>query len=220
MPTQFSRIEDAVFALAKGRMIIVVDAEDRENEGDFVMAAEKVTAESIHFMTSEGRGQLCTPVLPETGSRLRLRQMVARRRTSMPCFTIPVDHALCRTGISPQERAFTVRSIADPTTKPRDFVRPGHVFPLIAREGGVLERPGHTEATVDLMRMAGLAACGLLCEICSRDGKHMATGPELFEIGDRFDLPVITIDQVIEFRRSAVGNQPMIATSPQVTVRG
>jgi 3,4-dihydroxy 2-butanone 4-phosphate synthase / GTP cyclohydrolase II len=216
---QFSRIEDAVSALANGAIIIVVDAEERENEGDFVMAAEKVTAESIHFMASEGRGQLCTPVLPETGNRLRLRQMVARRKASMPCFTIPVDHALCRTGISPQERAFTVRSIADPTTKPRDFVRPGHVFPLIAREGGVLERPGHTEATVDLMRLAGLATCGLLCEICSRDGKHMATGSELFEVADRFDLPIITIDQVIEFRRNDVANRAMIATTPRATVK-
>jgi len=217
---QFSRIEEAVSALAQGRMIIVVDAEDRENEGDLVMAAEKVTAESIHFMISEGRGQLCTPILPDTGRRLRLRQMVTRRSASMPCFTVPVDHGICRTGISPQERAFTVRGIADPTTKPRDFVRPGHVFPLIAREGGVLERPGHTEATIDLMRMAGLVACGVLCEICSRDGKHMATGPELFELSDRFDLQIISIDQVIEHRRRAVGTQQSIATSPQKTVRG
>jgi 3,4-dihydroxy 2-butanone 4-phosphate synthase / GTP cyclohydrolase II len=217
---QFSRIEDAVSVLAQGRMIIVVDAEDRENEGDFVMAAEKVTAESIHFMASEGRGQLCTPILPETGRRLRLKPMVARRSAGMPCFTVPVDHALCRTGISPQERAFTVRGIADPTTKPSDYVRPGHVFPLIAREGGVLERPGHTEATIDLLRIAGLGACGLLCEICSRDGKHMAKGPELFELGDRFDLPIITIDQVIEFRRGIAGNQQSIATTLRSTVGG
>src|ERR1700677_3571586 len=158
---QFSQIADALSALVQGRTIIVVDAEDRENEGDFVMAAEKVTAESIHFMISEGRGQLCTPILSETASRLHLKQMVPDRSEGMPCFTIPVDHALCRTGISPQERAFTVRGIADQGTKPRDFVRPGHVFPLIAREGGVLERPGHTEATVDLMRMAGLGPYGL-----------------------------------------------------------
>jgi 3,4-dihydroxy 2-butanone 4-phosphate synthase / GTP cyclohydrolase II len=196
----------------------VLDAEDRENEGDFVMAAEKVTAETIHLMTSEGRGQLCMPILPDTARRLRLRPMVARRAAGMPCFTIPVDHALCRTGISPQERAFTVRGICDSTSKPRDFVRPGHIFPLVAREGGVLERPGHTEATVDLMRMAGLSACGVLCEICSRDGQHMATGPELFELGERFDLRIITIDQVIELRRRTVGSQ--IAPQPQSTARG
>ncbi len=208
---RFSPIEDALPALAQGRMIIVVDAEDRENEGDFVMAAEKVTAESIHFMISEGRGQLCTPILSDTARRLQLKPMVAKRSAGMPCFTIPVDHALCRTGISPQERAFTVRGIADQTTKTTDFVRPGHVFPLIAREGGVLERPGHTEATIDLMRMAGLGPFGLLCEICSRDGKHMAGGPELFELADRFDLPVITIDQVIESRRQATSAQQSVA---------
>jgi 3,4-dihydroxy 2-butanone 4-phosphate synthase/GTP cyclohydrolase II len=212
---QFSRIEDALAALAEGRTIVVVDAEDRENEGDFVMAAEKVTAEAIHFMISEGRGQLCTPVLPDTARRLRLKQMVAQRSAGMPCFTIPVDHALCRTGISPQERSFTVRAIADPDTKPQDFARPGHVFPLIAREGGVLERPGHTEATIDLMRMAGLGPFGLLCEICSRDGKHMAGGDELFELAERFDLPIITIDEVIDVRRRAVIGQQAAVPSPQ-----
>ncbi len=208
---QFSSIADALSALLQGRTIIVVDAEDRENEGDFVMSAEKVTAESVHFMISEGRGQLCTPILSDTARRLHLKQMVPNRSAGMPCFTIPVDHALCRTGISPQERAFTVRGIADQNAKPQDFVRPGHVFPLIAREGGVLERPGHTEATVDLMRMAGLGPYGLLCEICSRDGKHMATGPELFELAERFDLAVITIDQVIECRRQAAGALQSVA---------
>src|SRR5579863_9439466 len=184
----FSRMEEAIEALAKGRVIIVADAEERENEGDFVVAAEKVTPEIIHFMISEARGQLCMPVLPEIARRLNLRPMVTSKSLSMPRFTIPVDHRFCRTGISPTERAFTIQMMIDSTTKPDDFVRPGHIFPLIAREGGVLERPGHTEATVDLMRMAGLKGAGVLCEICSRDGRNMATGDELMQIAETFAL--------------------------------
>lgn len=217
--TQFSRVEDALSALVEGRTVIVVDAVDRENEGDFVMAAEKVTAEDIHFMISEGRGQLCTSILPETARRLRLKQMVPKRGAGTPCFTIPVDHVFCTTGISPQERAFTVRGITDPATRSKHFKRPGHVFPLIAREGGVLERPGHTEASVDLMRMAGLGPFGLLCEVCSRDGKHMAGGPELFDIANQFGLLVITIDQVIEFRRRALASEPSVAPEQQSASR-
>ena len=115
----------------------------------------------------------------------------------MPCFAVPVDHSLCKTGISPKERAFTIRKIIEDSTRPDDFLRPGHIFPLIAREGGVLERPGHTEATIDLMRLAGLPTAGVLCEICSRDGEHMATGRELLDIAKNFGLPIITIDSVI-----------------------
>jgi 3,4-dihydroxy 2-butanone 4-phosphate synthase/GTP cyclohydrolase II len=199
---QFSRVEDALTALADGRLVIVVDAEHRENEGDFVAAAEKVTPETVHFMISEGRGQLCMPILAATATRLGLAPMVPARAPGMPCFTVPVDHSLCKTGISPQERAFTIRKIVDSETQADEFVRPGHVFPLIAREGGVLERPGHTEATLDLVRLAGLKAAGILCEICSRDGRHMAHGPELLELAEQFGLPIITIDDVIEFRRA------------------
>ncbi|HUE16480.1 MAG TPA: 3,4-dihydroxy-2-butanone-4-phosphate synthase [Planctomycetaceae bacterium] len=197
----FSRIEEAIEALANGRMIIVADAEERENEGDFVVAAEKVTPDSVHFMISEGRGQLCMPLRPEIARRLHLRPMVPNKSLSVPCFAVPVDHRFCHTGISPKERAFTIQMMIDGTTRPDDFVRPGHIFPLIAREGGVLQRPGHTEATVDLVRMAGLCGAGVLCEICSRDGRNMATGDELMQIAETFQLPIITIDDVIRYRQ-------------------
>ena len=118
---------------------------------------------------------------------------------------IPIDHGLCRTGISPKERAFTIQRVVDPEAIPDEFVRPGHIFPLIAREQGVLERPGHTEAAIDLMRMAGLAPAGVLCEICSRDGKNMADGPELLEIAHQFRMPIITVDDVIRYRQQPVG---------------
>ena len=194
-------MEEALEALANGRMIIVADAEERENEGDLIAAAEKVTAETVHFMITEGRGQLCMPLRPEIARRLQLRPMVPNKSLAMPCFTIPVDHRFCRTGISPKERAFTIQMIIDAATRPEDFVRPGHIFPLIAREGGVLQRPGHTEATVDLVRMAGLMGAGVLCEICSRDGRNMATGDELMQIAETFHLPIITIDDVIRHRQ-------------------
>ncbi|MEX2287507.1 MAG: 3,4-dihydroxy-2-butanone-4-phosphate synthase [Planctomycetaceae bacterium] len=214
---QFSRVEDAIEAIANGRLVIVADAEDRENEGDFVGAAETVTAETVHFMISEGRGQLCLPILPEIARQLDLTPMVPETNAAMPHFTIPVDHGLCRTGISPQERAFTIRKIIDPASRPADFVRPGHVFPLIAREGGVLERPGHTEATIDLIRLASLRGAGVLCEICSGDGKSMATGPELLEIADRFGMPIITIDDVIRFRQKCGGGWPQKLAGSKAT---
>ncbi len=195
----YSTLEDALDALAQGRIIIVADSADRENEADFLMAAEKVTAEGVHFMITEGRGQLCVPVLPQIARRLTLKPMVPRRSPNTPCFAVPVDHSLCTTGISPKERAFTIRMIVDDSTRPGDFSRPGHIFPLIAREGGVLERQGHTEATVDLLRIGGLVPAGVLCEICSRDGQHMATGDELLDVAKAFHMPIITIDDVISF---------------------
>jgi 3,4-dihydroxy 2-butanone 4-phosphate synthase / GTP cyclohydrolase II len=197
----FSRMEEALEALATGRMIIVADAEERENEGDIVVAAEKVTADAVHFMISEGRGQLCMPVRSEIARRLQLRPMVPNKSLAMPCFAVPVDHRMCRTGISPKERAFTIRSMMDPTSRPDDFVRPGHIFALIARDGGVLQRPGHTEATVDLARMAGMSGATVLCEICSRDGRNMASGDELMQFAETFHLPIITIDDVIRRRQ-------------------
>ena len=194
----FSKLDDALEALTQGQMIIVADSEDRENEADFLVAAERITAENVHFMISHGRGQLCMPVVPQIARRLALKPMVPRKSASMPCFAVPVDHSLCKTGISPKERAFTIRKIVESSTRPDDFLRPGHIFPLIAREGGVLERPGHTEATIDLMRLAGLPPAGVLCEICSCDGEHMATGRELLDIAKNFGLPIITIDNVID----------------------
>jgi 3,4-dihydroxy 2-butanone 4-phosphate synthase/GTP cyclohydrolase II len=210
----FSRLEEAIEALANGRIVIVADAEERENEGDLLVAAEKVTAESVHFMISEGRGQLCMPLRSEIARRLQLRPMVPNKNLATPCFAIPVDHRFCRTGISPKERAFTIQMMIDPTTRPDDFVRPGHIFPLIAREGGVLQRPGHTEASVDLMQMAGLTGAGVLCEICSRDGRNMATGDELMQIAETFHLPIITIDEVIRQRQLQVAAAPLALPLP------
>src|SRR5580704_6680257 len=193
----YSKLEDALAALTQGRMIIVADSEDRENEADFLVAAEKITCEHVHFMISEGRGQLCLPVVPQVARRLSLKPMVTRRSPNTPCFAVPLDHSLCKTGISPKERAFTIRKIVDESSRPEDFCRPGHIFPLLARAGGLRERQGHTEATIDLMRLAGLAPAGVLCEICSRDGEHMATGEELIDLAKTLNLPMITIDDVI-----------------------
>ena len=155
MSHEFSKIEEALEALAEGRLVIVVDDEDRENEGDFIAAAEKVTPEMIAFMITHGRGQVCMPIMPDLADRLDLHPMVetntAPHRTP---YTVTVDHVSCKTGISAAERARTVRAIIDPATKPADLVRPGHMFPLVAKEGGVLRRAGHTEATVDLARLA------------------------------------------------------------------
>lgn len=201
MNGRFCRIEDALEALSIGLLTIVVDSEDRENEGDFVVAAEKVTPETIHFLISHGRGQVCMPVLKSTADRLEFSPMVAGRGPDTPNFTVPVDHADCRTGISPFERCATIHAILEESSKPENFVRPGHLFPLVAREGGVLERPGHTEATIDLVRMAGLRPAGVLCEICSSDGLHMATRDELLALAAEYRLPIITIDGLIEYRR-------------------
>jgi 3,4-dihydroxy 2-butanone 4-phosphate synthase/GTP cyclohydrolase II len=201
----YSKLEDALDALSHGQIIIVADSEERENEADFLVAAEKVTAESVHFMISQGRGQLCMPVLPRIARRLNLKPMVPRRSPNTPCFAVPVDHSLCTTGISPKERAFTIRMMVDESTQPNDFSRPGHIFPLIARERGVLERQGHTEATVDLMRLGGLVPAGVLCEICSRDGQHMATGDELLDVAKTFHMPIITIDEIIRCVQAAGG---------------
>ncbi len=198
----FSKLDDALEALTQGRIIIVADSEDRENEADFLVAAERITAEHVHFMISHGRGQLCMPVSTQIARRLALKPMVPRKSASMPRFAVPVDHSLCKTGISPKERAFTIRKIVEDSSRPDDFLRPGHIFPLIARDGGVLERPGHTEATIDLMRLAGLPSAGVLCEICSCDGEHMATGRELLDIAKHHCLPIITIDNVINRMRS------------------
>ncbi len=205
--SKYSSIEDAIEAIAGGRILIVVDSEDRENEGDFLAAAELTTPAMIHFMVSQGRGQLCMPVSPNLAQRLELTPMVACTDLETPRFAIPVDHRECKTGISPFERAATIRAMLDPFSGPRDFVRPGHIFPLIAREEGVLGRPGHTEAAVDLARLAGLAPAGMLCEICSQDGLHMVRGRELWELAAEFRLPVVKIDDLIEFRRGMIGSQ-------------
>jgi 3,4-dihydroxy 2-butanone 4-phosphate synthase/GTP cyclohydrolase II len=200
MPHTFSKIEDALEAIAAGRVVIVVDDEKRENEGDFIAAADRVTPEIIEFMITHGRGQLCMPLVVELAERLELTPMVEQNTAPYHTpFTVPVDHKSCHTGISAEERARTVRAIIDPATKPTDLVRPGHLFPLVAKEGGVLRRAGHTEATVDLARLAGLTPAGVLCEIL--DGIHVASRGRLHEISREFKLPIISIEMLIAFRR-------------------
>jgi 3,4-dihydroxy 2-butanone 4-phosphate synthase/GTP cyclohydrolase II len=199
MYDEFAKIDEAIQALKDGRIIIVVDDEDRENEGDFVAAADKVTPELIAFMI-KGGGLLCMPILPEVAARLQLGPMVDHNTTPHQTqYTVPVDHISCRTGISPKERAQTIRAIIDPATRAVDLVRPGHVNPLVAKEGGVLRRAGHTEAAVDLARLAGLTPAGVICEIT--DGIDMAGREKLHEIAREYRLPIVSIEALIRYRR-------------------
>jgi 3,4-dihydroxy 2-butanone 4-phosphate synthase/GTP cyclohydrolase II len=197
----FSKIEDAIDAIREGWIVVVVDAEDRENEGDFVCAAEKATTEAVNFMITHGRGQLCMPILPEVSQRLGLHPMVESNTAPLGTnYTVPVDHRSVRTGITAAERARTIQAICDPASKPNDFTRPGHLFPLVAKEGGVLRRAGHTESAVDLARMAGLLPAGVLCEILGETGDR-ANREQLHDLARRFDLPIISIEQLIAYRR-------------------
>jgi 3,4-dihydroxy 2-butanone 4-phosphate synthase/GTP cyclohydrolase II len=196
----FSTVQDAVDAIARGEVVIVVDAEDRENEGDYICAAEKATTDTVNFILS-GRGQFCVPVLPEVCQRLDLHPLVDVNTAPLATgFMTPIDHRSSKTGITAEERARTVRAMVDPTTTAREFVRPGHVHPLLAKEGGVLRRAGHTEAAVDLARMAGLAPAGVLSEILDADGQR-ASREELFRIANQHGLKIISIEQLIAHRR-------------------
>jgi 3,4-dihydroxy 2-butanone 4-phosphate synthase/GTP cyclohydrolase II len=197
---QFSTVQAAVDAIRRGRVVIVLDAEDRENEGDYICAAELITPETVNFMLS-GRGQLCCPVLPSVCERLELHPIVEVNNAPLhTAFRTPVDYRGSKTGITAAERAETIRRLAAANTKPSDFVRPGHVYPLLAMEGGVLRRAGHTEAAVDLPRMAGLTPAGVLTEILD-DAGDRATRDELLELADKHDLEIITIEQLIAHRR-------------------
>ena len=195
-------IEHVVDGYCADEVILVVDAEDRENEGDFVCAAEMATPELVNFVLS-GRGDFCMSVLPEICRRLELEPIVRANDSKLnTAFITPLDHAECRTGITAQERSLTVRSIVDPSSRPGDFVRPGHVHLLLAKEGGVLRRAGHTEAAVDLARMAGLAPAGILCEVLDEDGNR-ASRDRLLEIADKHQLQIISIEQLISYRRQS-----------------
>jgi 3,4-dihydroxy 2-butanone 4-phosphate synthase / GTP cyclohydrolase II len=201
MTSQFSTIEEAVRAIRLGKIVIVVDAEDRENEGDFLCGAEKVTPEIVNFMITHGRGQLCMPILPEVSERLELGPMAENNSARLGTnFTIPVDHHTARTGITASERALAIRALCNPASQPEDFLRPGHLFPLVAKEGGVLRRAGHTEAAVDLARMAGLMPSGTICEILDANGDR-ATRTDLRSLAGQYDLPIISIEQLIAYRR-------------------
>jgi 3,4-dihydroxy 2-butanone 4-phosphate synthase/GTP cyclohydrolase II len=199
---EFDTIDDVVRDLAAGKMVIVTDDEDRENEGDLVMAAEKATPEAINFMAMHGRGLICVPVANELAEQLGLQRMVAQNREMYHTdFTVSVDAARgISTGISAHDRAATIQTIADPKSRPEDLIQPGHIFPLRAKEGGVLRRAGHTEAAVDLARMAGLQPAGVICEILHDDGT-MARLPELMEFRKTHGLRICTIQSLIAWRR-------------------
>ncbi len=199
---QFDTIVDVLRDIAGGRIVIVTDDADRENEGDLVMAAEKATASAINFMAMHGRGLICVPVSNDRAEQLGLQRMVAQNREMYRTdFTVSVDAARgVTTGISAHDRAATVQTIANPKSTPDDLVQPGHIFPLRAKEGGVLRRAGHTEAAVDLARMAGLQPAGVLCEILHDDGT-MARLPELMEFKKKHGLRICTIQSLIAHRR-------------------
>ena len=195
----FNTIPEAIEDIKNGKIIIVVDDEDRENEGDFIVSGEKVTGETMNFIATYGKGLICTPISEKIAKRLGLDPMVANNTDNHEtAFTVSVDHMDTTTGISAFERAFTVNKMADKNSKPSDFRRPGHVFPLISKPMGVLERNGHTEATVDFMKLAGLEEIGICCEIMAEDG-HMARTPELMEIAKKYDLRIVTIKSLIEY---------------------
>jgi 3,4-dihydroxy 2-butanone 4-phosphate synthase/GTP cyclohydrolase II len=198
----FSTIRDVIADLRRGKMIIVVDDEERENEGDLVMAAEKVTPAAVSFMAKHGRGLICAPMLGERLDALKINEMVpAPEEAFRTAFTVSVDSRRgTSTGISAHDRARTLRALADPRTRAEDFVRPGHVFPLRYREGGVLVRAGHTEAAIDLLRLAGLKPVGVICEIMKDDGR-MARLPDLLRFARRHRLKVLSIAQLIRHRR-------------------
>ena len=201
MMFRYDIIDDALDALRHGDIIIVTDDESRENEGDMICAAQFATAENVNFMASHAKGLICMPMSEEICERLDLPQMSEENTDNhSTAFTVSIDHVNTTTGISAQERGFTARAAACPDSEPEDFRRPGHMFPLTARKNGVLEREGHTEATVDLMRLAGLEECGLCCEIMRDDGTMMRT-EELQQKAAEWDMRFITISQLKEYRK-------------------
>ena len=216
----FSTIPDALVAIQNGEIIIVVDEPDRENEGDLVMAAEKVTAESINFMATYGKGLICLPTCSERLAELELQPMVVDNTAQMQtAFTVTIDAKEVSTGISAQERAYTIRKFVEKTAVPSDFVRPGHIFPLEAKPGGVLRRAGHTEATVDLAQLAGLYPAGVLCEVLNDDGS-MARVPELMQFAEKHHLKIITIADLIAYRRRTETLVKRVATADIPTAHG
>lgn len=197
----FNTIEEAIEDIRQGKMVLVLDDEDRENEGDLLMAAEKVTPESVNFMATYGKGLICVPITDGHAQKLELTPMVAMNTESMKTsFTITVDHRNSTTGISAFERANTIKELANPDAISSDFLRPGHIFPLIAKDGGVLKRSGHTETAVDLARLAGLYPTGVICEVMNDDGT-MARLPQLLEFSKKHGLKIITVADLINYRR-------------------
>ncbi|MEG2102106.1 3,4-dihydroxy-2-butanone-4-phosphate synthase [Flavobacterium sp. FlaQc-28] len=199
---QLNTIEEAIEDIRQGKVIIVVDDEDRENEGDFLAAADKVTPEMINFMATHGRGLICTPLTESRCKELDLRAMVTNNTDHMEtAFTVSVDLKGngVTTGISAADRSKTVQALVDPSTKPHDLARPGHIFPLVAKQGGVLRRTGHTEAAIDFARLAGFKPAGVICEILNEDGT-MSRLPELFKVAKKFDLKLVSIEDLVAYR--------------------
>jgi 3,4-dihydroxy 2-butanone 4-phosphate synthase / GTP cyclohydrolase II len=195
-------IESAVEAIRNGKIIIVVDDEDRENEGDFLAAADCVTPEMVNFMATHGRGLICAPIIDDRCEALGLDLMVGKNTTLHETpFTVSIDYLGkgCTTGISAHDRAVTIKALVDPDTKPEDFGKPGHIFPLKARKGGVLRRAGHTEAAIDFARLAGFSPVGIICEIMNEDGS-MARLPDLKVVAEKFDMRLVSIKDLIEYR--------------------
>jgi len=198
---RYNTIEEALDALRNGKIILVTDDENRENEGDFICAAQFATTENVNFMAVHGKGLICMPMGEEICNKLQLSQMVAANTDNhSTAFTVSIDHVETTTGISAAERSVTAMKCVDENARPEDFRRPGHMFPLLARKNGVLERDGHTEAAVDLMRLAGLTECGLCCEIMRGDGTMMHT-QELTQLAQKWDLKFITIKALQEYRK-------------------
>jgi 3,4-dihydroxy 2-butanone 4-phosphate synthase / GTP cyclohydrolase II len=217
-----SKVEDAIAAVAGGGMVVVIDDEDRENEGDLVMAAEFATPESIAFFIAHTSGLICAPLMPDRLDELELPLMVPQNTESQrTAFTVAVDYKpATTTGISAGDRAATIRSLIDPATRPNDLSRPGHVFPLRYRTGGVLKRAGHTEATIDLARMAGRYPAGVLCEIVSADKQSMARRPELERFSATHGLPIISIADLVRYRRQSEKLVERIASARIPTAHG
>lgn len=198
---KFNTIEEALEDIKEGKMVIVIDDEDRENEGDLLMAAEKAEAKHINFMATFGRGLICVPAEEELLRKLDINEMVEKNTDNhSTAFTVSIDHKDTDTGISAFERADTIRKMLDENAKAGDFRRPGHIFPLIAKKGGVLKRTGHTEAAVDLAKLAGLKGAGVICEIMKDDGT-MARTPDLMEFSKEHNLKILTIADLVEYRR-------------------
>lgn len=220
MSFKYNTVEEALEALRAGKLILCTDDPDRENEGDLICAAEHATTENVNFMATHAKGLICTPMSVDFAHRLNLPQMVSEN-TDNHCtaFTVSIDHVNTTTGISAEERGYTCRMLTYPETQPNDLRRPGHVFPLVARHGGVLVRNGHTEATVDLMRLAGLKEVGLCCEVMREDGTMMRA-PELQKMSEEYDICFITIKDLQDYIRRYEKHMNCVANAKLPTVYG
>ena len=217
---KFNTVEEALEDLRQGKIILVTDDESRENEGDFICAAEFATTENVNFMAIHGKGLICMPMSADLCRKLRFPQMVTKNTDNHEtAFTVSIDHVDTTTGISAAERSITAMKCVEDDAKPEDFRRPGHMFPLLAKTNGVLERDGHTEATVDLMKLAGLKECGLCCEIMREDGTMMRT-PELMELAKKWNIKFITIKAIQDYRKKFDSLVECVSTSDLPTKYG